>query len=125
MTTDATGATAHRTICIRQIADDLIDFLGQSLVFALSGAADRQLPASWADPRGTVPDPPSEERLRLAYRILLLLADAQPAESVRAWFAGTAGQVEGFCPISAIRSGDTELVLTAAVWFAADSEVAA
>ncbi len=89
-------------------------------MFALSGANDRQLPASWADPA-------CEARLRLAYQILLLLATAQPAEAVRAWLTGTTGKiaVPGFCPISAIRSGDAELVLTAALWFAADSEATA
>lgn len=117
----ADSAAAHRTVCIRQIAGDLIDFLGQSLVFALSGAADRQLPASWADPAGQRPDQACESRLRLAYRLLLLLSAAQPAEDVRAWFTGTVGVgVHGFCPINAIRHGDNTLVLTAALWFAAE-----
>jgi hypothetical protein len=60
------GETAR--LDIHDVVRRLNAHLGATLVAALTGSKDRELPHRWAKSDGPVPGPEFERRLRLAYR---------------------------------------------------------
>lgn len=65
MSTPTRNETHGRTLRmdIRQVARELNDALGPTLVAALTGIKDRKQPSRWASPDGPVPGALSQQRL--------------------------------------------------------------
>lgn len=97
-------ATATRT-SIHDIAKELVDRLGGTLVATLANVRDRKLPYRWAKPDGTDPQIEAEVRLRAAYQIWLLLTKEDNDYVARAWFIGTNPRLGDRQPVMALRDG--------------------
>ena len=107
------GLISHRTLMaelglddakrdIRLVARALLDFLGPTLVAALTGVRDRKLPGGWAREDGPRPSPTVERRLRLARSVFLRIREAEGDDVARAWFILGNDQL-GATPITGIR----------------------
>ncbi len=87
---------------IHRVARDLLDALGRTLIAALAGTRDRQLPKSWAREDGPLPSPAEARRLRLARATFLRISDVEGGDVARAWFI-LGNKRLGATPLTAIR----------------------
>lgn len=95
------------------VATELIELLGPTLTAALTGVKDRKQPHRWAA-QSSMPRHETENRLRLAYRIVLFLRAAENDHVIRAWFIGGNPNLNEDTPITAIREGrDLEAIAAA------------
>lgn len=104
------------TDSLSTVATELIDLLGPTLTAALTGVKDRKQPYRWASQAST-PRHETENRLRIAYRIVLFLREAENDHVIRAWFIGGNPNLNEDTPITAVREGRDLEVIAAAQHF--------
>lgn len=95
------GRTARMDI--HDIARELVDALGPTLVASLAGARDRKLPHRWAQPDGPEPREAAFRRLMAGHRAWAELEAAEGPHVARQWFIGGNPMLEESTPITAIR----------------------
>ncbi|RKE64918.1 hypothetical protein [Microbacterium sp. AG238] len=109
------GRTAEMDI--HDIVRELNAVLGSTLVAALSGSKDRELPNRWAKPEGPEPRDHFAKRLQFAHRQWALLAAADGDQVVRQWFIGSNPLLNEATPVTAIREDRHDAVARAAAAF--------
>lgn len=100
------------------VVAELRDLLTPRLVAYLAGVSETRAVHQWADGTRDVRSPEVEDRLRFALQVALLLAEADTARVVQAWFQGLNPLLEDRSPVRLLREGDLAdvgpLVLSAA-----------
>jgi hypothetical protein len=99
---------------IRDVVARLNSHLGATAVAALSDVRDSKLPYRWVNTDGPEPSAKSIERLQLAHRLWMVLADAEGDHVARSWFLGSNPMLGETSPVLALRAGNFEEVRTAA-----------
>lgn len=97
---------------IDQIAHNLINHLGPTLVALLANVKDRKLPYRWARREGR-PTAESTRRLIAAHRAWLQVSAADSDHVARLWFVGENPLLDEVSPIEALREGRITDVLRA------------
>lgn len=95
----------------------LNEVLGSRLTAVVAGVSDAKAVKEWAKGERT-PHPDTAQRLREAYRVVLLLMHTESAETVRAWFRGMNPELEDRAP-AIVLAEDPVRVLQAARSFLA------
>ena len=94
--------------------------VGQSLTAYMAGLTDRKVVGRWA--RGQKPRDRAVMRLRSAYQVVRLLAEAYGVETAKAWLFGSNSRLDGEAPAWVIRHArspdDLRLVVPVARTFA-------
>lgn len=91
-------------LTIHEVAKELVDHLGGTLVATLANVRDRKLPYRWAKPDGPEPQVEAETRLRAAHQIWSLLTKVDNDYVARAWFIGTNPRLGDEQPVMALRN---------------------
>jgi hypothetical protein len=103
----------------------LRDTLGAKLVAYLGGVRETRAVRQWAEGTRVIQDPTDERRLRVAYQVATLIAEADSAAIAQVWFQGLNPHLEDRSPARLLREGDLDevgpQVLAAARAFAAGS----
>ena len=105
---------------IHEVARDLVEGLGSTLVAALTGSKDRKLPNKWAKPEGPEPSVDFKRRLLLAHRIWTQIENSDGAHVARQWFIGGNPSLKEDTPLTAIREDRDFEVANAAEIFVTD-----
>lgn len=119
-TTMAEAHACTTRLDIHTIVRRLNAHLGATVVAALSGSRDSKLPYRWAKPDGPTPNPKAEERIRTAYRVWTLIADAETEHVARTWFVGSNPVLDETSPVIALREDRIREVTQAAQAFVDD-----
>jgi hypothetical protein len=106
-----------RQASVAQMAAYLQDLFGQKVTAAMVGVEHPDSVGSWARGEGA-PDGDIERRLRDAFRIATLLAQAETRDTLQAWFLGMNPALDDQAPAELIAS-DPVRVLQAARAFLA------
>lgn len=100
---------AHRqatTAPVQEIAGRLQELLSRRLTAYVAGVDNGRTVARWASGEITeIRQQDTEQRLRTAYEIALLLLSQDSPETVRAWFIGLNPQLGDVSPAEAIHDG--------------------
>lgn len=97
---------------IWDVARELNEVLGPTLVAALPRAEDKELPLRWAKPHGPVPAPTLVHRLSLAQSVWRQVSAKEDDHLARAFFVGGNPALGEETPLTAIREGrSAELVI--------------
>lgn len=102
----STTTKAHREAMqkdLHELVAELLRALGPTTVQAMTGNADRSMPAKWAKPNGPKPRLKAEQQLRLGYRVYAMMRDAEGPSVAAAWLHGANPQLGEDTPITAIR----------------------
>ena len=102
---------------IHQVAKELTDALGPTLVAVLAGIRDRKLPTKWSRNDGPTPRDEAQSRLRTAHRAWRQLVSAESEHVARAWFIGLNPLLGEKPPTVALADGLEREVLMAAQAF--------
>ncbi len=115
--TSAISAPYRRAVAtgLDEVVDRLRDILGPSLVGLLAGV-DRKTVQRWSPNRR--PRYTTERRLRTAWQIYGVLAEAEEPETIRQWFMGMNPDLDDIAPAEAIAADDHRGALAAARSFA-------
>lgn len=100
---------AHRkatTAAFPEIVEGLVSIIGRRLTAYIASVKDARALDRWM--KNQRPQKDVQERLRLAYRIAALLAEADSPAVVQAWFIGLNPELDDDVPISLLRSGEIE-----------------
>ena len=87
-----------------QVVEKLVSIIGRRLTAYIAAVKDARALDRWI--AGTCPQDDVEVRLRLAYRIAILLAGADSPAVVKAWLLGLNPELEESVPIQLLREGD-------------------
>ncbi len=87
-----------------QVVEKLVSIIGRRLTAYIAAVKDARALDRWI--AGTSPQDEVEVRLRLAYRIAILLAGADSPAVVKAWLLGLNPELEESVPIQLLREGD-------------------
>lgn len=108
------------TAPVQEIAGRLQELLSRRLTAYISGVDNGRTVARWASGEITeIRQQETEQRLRAAYEIALLLLDQDAPETVRAWFIGLNPQLGDVSPAEAIHDGNLKETFGAARAFLA------
>lgn len=124
MAIDTTARIHAETIKmdIHDVAKELVEALGPTLVATLAGVRDRKLPNKWAQAGGPTPRDESQSRLKTAHRVFRSLAAQEDAYIARSWFIGLNPLLEETSPIVALNEGREREVIEAARAFMEDDQ---
>ncbi|MFF0489299.1 hypothetical protein ACFYTQ_09765 [Nocardia sp. NPDC004068] len=100
-----------------ELARQLVQQLGPTLVALIAGVRDRKLPHKWAQIGGPRPRDAALARLQVAHRCWILLADNESPDVARSWFIGANPRLGEESPAVAIREDRFADVIAAAVTF--------
>jgi hypothetical protein len=105
---------------ISEVAGQLQELLSRRLTAVVAGVKEGKTVSRWANGEITeIRDPFTEQRLRTAYEIALLLLEHDSPQTVRAWFIGLNPQLGDTSPAEAIHDGQLQEALAAARTFVA------
>lgn len=124
MTTTLDAFTASVRKDLRELAAELLDGLGPTVVQALTGVRDRSVPSRWARPDGPVPRKMAQQQLRLAFRVWLMVCESEGPQVAAAWMIGANPRLTEDTPVTAIRELRSADVVGAAQAFIDDAAVA-
>lgn len=94
---------------IAELSDELVKGLGATVVAAITGT-QRSTPYRWAS-KAAAPERDAETRLRFAYRVWRMLADAEGESVALAWIVGANPRLGEVTPVTAMREQrDTDVV---------------
>lgn len=114
-------AVLHHTETMRlapaELARQLVQHLGPTLVAVLAGVRDRKLPHKWATEGGPTPRPEALQRLQVAHRAWVAVAGSEGDNVARAWFIGANPRLDEVPPYEAIRDGEFRKAMAAAAAF--------
>ncbi|MGJ9373313.1 hypothetical protein [Nesterenkonia sp. CF4.4] len=99
---------------IRELARQLKNALGPTLVATLAGNQDTRIPLQWVSVDGSTPTPEEQERLRLAHRAWRTVSEVEEEDLARLWFLGANPWLGDTTPLTAIRLLHTREVMTVA-----------
>lgn len=120
------GAALHHTETMRlssaEIARQLVQHLGPTVVAVLSGVRDKKLPYKWSAEGGPQPRTETMQKLQVAHRAWVAVATAEGADIARAWFIGANPRLDEEPPFIAIRNGQFRQVMSAAATFVDGTE---
>ena len=123
MGTTVITTQVHRRATLAPISEAaglLNDVLSRRLAAYVVGAKDGKTVTRWATGAVTeIRGHETEQRLRAAYEIALLLLEEEAPRVVRAWFIGPNPQLNEVAPADAIRQGRLQEALAAAKAFMA------
>ncbi|QIS17137.1 hypothetical protein [Nocardia terpenica] len=105
-----------------ELARQLVQHLGPTLVALIANVRDRKLPHKWAQADGPRPRDAALVRLQVAHRCWSMLATAEGSDTARSWFIGANPRLGEESPALAIREGRYPEVVAAAVAFVDGSE---
>jgi hypothetical protein len=100
-----------------ELARQLVQHLGPTLVAVLAGVRDRKLPHKWATEGGPTPRPEALQRLQVAHRAWVAVASSEGDDVARAWFIGANPRLDEVPPYEAIRDGEFRKAMAAAAAF--------
>lgn len=100
-----------------EIARQLNEALGSTLVAALSGERNRKQPHEWTRPDGPEPPPDAWNRVRFAHQIWTTLEPEEGRDVARRWFIGGNPLLGESTPVIAIREDRHAEVRSAAQAF--------
>lgn len=103
-----------------EIARELTDALGPTLVAVLAGVRDRKLPSKWAKEGGPVPRPESLRKLQTAHRVWRFIKSHDNEWVAKAWFIGLNPLLDEKPPVVALNEGRDREVVEAARAFVED-----
>lgn len=107
---------------ISGIAADLQRLLTRRMTAYLANVKDAKAVVRWSESDDSGIRPASEQRLRVAYEIVRMFADAGETErTTRAWFLGLNPHLDDTPPAEAIHDGRMKEALAAARAFVSDS----
>lgn len=102
------------------VVEELVSMIGRRLTAYVASVKDARALDRWAKDE-VEPQPDIEKRLRLSYRVALLLSGVDSPTVVKNWLIGLNPELDDQEPLSLLRDGDIALdgkrVLTAAVAF--------
>lgn len=124
MTTALDAFTVAVRKDLHELVAELLDGLGPTVVQALTGVRDRSVPSRWARLDGPAPRIVSQQQLRLAFRVWLMVCDAEGPQVAAAWMVGANPRLAEDTPITAIRQLRSADVVGAAQAFIDDTAVA-
>lgn len=105
---------------VRELAGRLQELLTRRLTAYIAGVASGKTVTRWATGEiSEIRDHATEQRLRTAYEIVLLLLGQDSPETVRAWFIGLNPELGDMSPAEALRDGHLKEALAAARAFSA------
>jgi hypothetical protein len=105
---------------IQEIAGKLQELLTRRLTAYIAGVDTGKTVARWANGDVTeIREMATEQSLRTAYEIALVLLDRDAPETVRAWFIGLNPQLGDVSPAEALHDGQFRDALAAARAFVA------
>ena len=90
-----------------EVAGTLSHILSPKLCAYLGSVKETRAVHEWADGK-RVPSEAVQQRLRLALRVALAIADADGADVTRAWFQGLNPQLDDRSPARLLREGDLD-----------------
>jgi hypothetical protein len=90
-----------------EVVSVLRDILGPKLCAYLGSVKETRAVHEWAD-GSREPSDGTQQRLRVALRVALAIADVDSPEVVRAWFQGLNPQLDDRSPARLLREGDLE-----------------
>lgn len=100
---------------LSEIAQLLQQVLSRRLAAYIAGVREGKTVGRWANGEVTeIRDRATEDRLRVAYEIALLLLQGDSPQVVRAWFIGLNPQLGDEAPAELLREGRLKDVLAAA-----------
>jgi len=103
------------TAPISEVAGQLQELLSRRLTAVIAGVKEGKTVSRWASGEVTeIRDPFTEQRLRTAYEIALLLLEHDSPQTVRAWFIGLNPQLDDVSPAEALHDGQLQEALAAA-----------
>jgi hypothetical protein len=105
-----------------ELARQLVQHLGPTLVALIAGVRDRKLPHKWAQADGPRPRDAALTRLQVAHRCWIILAPVEGGDVARSWFIGANPRLGEESPAIAIREGHFREVIAAAVAFGGGSD---
>ena len=100
-----------------ELARQLVQHLGPTLVALIADVRDRKLPYKWAQADGPRPRDAALQRLQVAHRCWITVATAEGEDTARSWFIGANPRLDEESPAVTIRNGDFRSALIAAVAF--------
>lgn len=104
---------------IHALVAELLKELGPTAIQAMTGTRDRTMPSRWARPEGPNPQKPTEQKLRLGYRVWVMMRDAETTPVAAAWMLGANPYLGEDTPLTAIREDRAGDVIGAATAFTA------
>ncbi|MCC3317551.1 hypothetical protein [Nocardia africana] len=105
-----------------ELARQLVQHLGPTLVALLAGVRDRKLPHKWSHAEGPTPRDAALARLQVAHRCWIILATAEDSDVARSWFIGANPRLGEESPALAIRADRFRETIAAAVAFVDGSD---
>ncbi|WP_227979251.1 hypothetical protein [Nocardia spumae] len=100
-----------------ELARQLVQNLGPTLVALIAGVRDRKLPHKWAHSEGPTPRDAALARLQIAHRCWIILATSEDPDVARSWFIGANPTLDEESPALAIRADRFRETIAAAVLF--------
>jgi hypothetical protein len=95
------------TLPVSDVARYLQDTLGQQVVAYITGLKDPKMVGRWAANKGEPRSAATHMRLRYAYEVTRLLADAYGPETARAWLFGSNTRLDDEAPAYLLRYAET------------------
>jgi hypothetical protein len=95
---------------ITEAVAELRELLTGRLVAYIAGVTETRAVNEWADGTRSIRNPDTEARLRLALQIAVMLAEADEARVVQAWFMGLNPQLDDRSPARLLRDGELDEV---------------
>jgi hypothetical protein len=90
-----------------RVAGELRELLGARLTAYLGGVSETRAVRQWADGE-RAPGEQTQQRLRVALQIALVLCETDGREVTQAWFQGLNPQLEDRSPARLLRDGDLD-----------------
>lgn len=116
--TDAFAEATRKEI--HMVVAELLADLGPTAIQAMTGTRDRSMPSRWAKEDGPRPQTTTVERLRLGYRVWLMLSEEGPRVAA-AWMIGANPLLGEDTPLTAVRENRVAEVVAAAEAFTTDA----
>src|SRR5438552_1114597 len=92
---------------VPSVAQGLEDMLGARLVAYIAGVSEARAVRKWIQGERE-PRPEAIERLKIALRVALLVAEADGPDVAQAWFQGLNPQLDDHSPARLLREGNPE-----------------
>lgn len=100
-----------------ELARQLTQHLGATVVAVLANVRDKKLPYKWSLEGGPTPRTEALQRLQVGHRAWVAVATAEGEDTARAWFIGANPRLDETPPFMAIREGRFQAVMSAAAAF--------
>lgn len=100
-----------------ELARQLVQHLGATVVAVLAGVRDKKLPYKWSSNGGPTPRDQALQRMQVAHRAWAAVSIAEGANIARAWFIGANPRLDEKPPFMALADDQFKPVMNAAAAF--------